>query len=139
MDGFHFYTSTGGAGASGFSDFFETLFGGGSPLGGSQDARRTGPGAARILKAKLNLLWRKHTGAGKISAVHHQGSLPGCGGSGIQNNAFCRRCGGTGETSGFRTLSVKIPPGVRDGSRIRLKGQVVKAPAAGPGETSTCG
>lgn len=125
MDGFHFYTSTGGAGASGFSDFFETLFGGGSPFGRqARTARRTGPVRGQDIESEIELaLEEAYRGGEKSLQFTTREACLDCGGSGIQNNTFCRRCGGTGETSAVRTLSVKIPPGVRDGSRIRLKGQ----------------
>jgi molecular chaperone DnaJ len=35
----------------------------------------------------------------------------------------CRSCGGTGRVSRERTISVNIPPGVEDGTRIRLAGE----------------
>lgn len=124
MDGFQFYTST-DAGASGFSDFFETLFGGGAPFGRqARTARRAGPIRGQDIESELELaLEEAYRGGEKSLQLATREVCRGCGGTGIQNNTFCRRCGGTGETSGARTLAVKIPPGVRDGSRIRLKGQ----------------
>ncbi len=126
MEGFHFYTSTGdGAGASGFSDFFETLFGGGSPFGrATRTARRAGPARGQDIESELELsLEEAYRGGEKSLQLSTREICRECGGTGIENNAFCRRCGGAGETAGARTLAVKIPPGVRDGSRIRLKGQ----------------
>lgn len=124
MDGFQFYTST-DAGASGFSDFFETLFGGGAPFGRqARTARRAGPIRGQDIESELELaLEEAYRGGEKSLQLATREVCRDCGGTGIQNNTFCRRCGGTGETSGARTLAVKIPPGVRDGSRIRLKGQ----------------
>lgn len=126
MDGYQFYTSAGaGAGDSGFSDFFEILFGGGSPFGRqARTARRTGPVRGQDIESELELaLEEAYRGGEKSLQFTTREVCRDCGGTGIENNAFCRRCGGTGETSAARTLAVKIPPGVRDGSRIRLKGQ----------------
>ena len=38
-------------------------------------------------------------------------------------NGFCSECAGTGIVSKSRTLSVKIPKGVKEGQKIRLKGE----------------
>jgi len=47
----------------------------------------------------------------------------GCRGSGRVVDTPCPTCRGTGEEQKERTLSVRIPPGVADGQRIRLKGK----------------
>lgn len=124
MEGFNFYTGR-GAGASGFSDFFEILFGGGTPFGRSaRTTRRTGPVRGLDVESELELtLEEAYRGGEKSLQLSTRESCQVCGGTGIENNTFCRRCGGTGETSSVKTLAVKIPPGVHDGSRIRLKGQ----------------
>ncbi len=133
MDGFSFYTNQGG-GAGGFSDFFETLFGGGAPFGRSaRTTRRTGPVRGRDVESGLELtLEEAYRGGEKSLQLSTRESCQVCGGTGVENNTFCRRCGGTGETAGFKTLTVKIPPGVHDGSRIRLKGQGGEGQAGGP-------
>jgi len=46
-----------------------------------------------------------------------------CGGTGRVGNRICTICNGSGGTVKLRRLEVKIPPGVRDGSRIRIAGQ----------------
>jgi molecular chaperone DnaJ len=43
-----------------------------------------------------------------------------CGGSGIQSQMVCNACGGTGTESTSETVTVRIPPGVGDGARIRV-------------------
>lgn len=60
---------------------------------------------------------------------------PRCGGSGRVIDTPCRTCGGTGQTRKTRTLSVKIPPGIEDGARIRLSGRGEPGPTGGrPGD-----
>jgi len=43
-----------------------------------------------------------------------------CSGNGAVANARCHACGGAGETYKPRRLEVKVPPGVRTGSRVRV-------------------
>ncbi|MGE5389556.1 MAG: DnaJ C-terminal domain-containing protein, partial [Deltaproteobacteria bacterium] len=57
---------------------------------------------------------------------------PECRGQGIIDRSFCRSCGGTGSVRQARTLEVKIPVGVFEGSRIRLKGQGGEGVGGGP-------
>jgi molecular chaperone DnaJ len=47
----------------------------------------------------------------------------GCRGTGRVIDTPCPTCHGTGEEQKERTLSVRIPAGVKDGQRIRLKGK----------------
>jgi molecular chaperone DnaJ len=46
-----------------------------------------------------------------------------CQGAGRVINNPCKACGGQGRTRREKTLSVNIPPGVEDGTRIRLTGE----------------
>ncbi len=52
-----------------------------------------------------------------------QQTCPTCRGAGKQINDPCRNCQGTGRTEENKTLSVKVPPGVDTGDRIRLSGE----------------
>ncbi len=47
-------------------------------------------------------------------------TCPACGGHGQVIDKPCKACGGQGRTHKEKTLSVSIPPGVDDGTRIRL-------------------
>jgi molecular chaperone DnaJ len=46
----------------------------------------------------------------------------GCGGTGELRRAPCARCGGEGRVIASEWLDVQIPPGVGDGSQVRLPG-----------------
>lgn len=50
-------------------------------------------------------------------------TCPRCQGRGEIIDDPCRQCGGAGRTKKERTLSVNIPAGVEDGTRIRLSGE----------------
>ncbi|MBV8602861.1 MAG: molecular chaperone DnaJ [Candidatus Eremiobacteraeota bacterium] len=51
-----------------------------------------------------------------------QSTCTKCGGSGQTIPTPCETCGGRGRTETEKTLTVKIPAGVDDGSRIRISG-----------------
>jgi curved DNA-binding protein len=133
MDGFHFYTNANG-GEGGFSDFFEMLFGGGgSPFGRVARATRRGPTRGQDVESEIELsLEDAYRGGEKSLQLAQREACPTCGGTGYAQDTFCNRCGGTGVKSGTKTLAVKIPPGMQDGSRIRLKGQGSEGIQGGP-------
>lgn len=121
MEGFRFYTGTG---AGGFSDFFEILFGGASPSGPAAGTARRGPLRGQDVESELNLsLEEAYRGGEKTIQLTSRELCPVCEGVGYHNRSFCRQCGGTGIFRDTKTLTVNIPAGVRNGSRIRLKGQ----------------
>jgi molecular chaperone DnaJ len=58
-----------------------------------------------------------------------------CHGSGTMIEEPCPTCGGTGARRSVRRMRVKVPAGVREGSRIRLAGKGEPAPRGGePGD-----
>lgn len=59
-------------------------------------------------------------------------TCPVCHGSGEIVENPCDQCGGTGRQTRERTLSVEIPPGVEDGTRIRLAGEGEAGLRGGP-------
>lgn len=66
-------------------------------------------------------------GSGKIRAQQGffliERTCPTCGGSGRIIKNPCKVCQGAGRVQRERTLNVTIPPGVEDGTRIRLAGE----------------
>ena len=57
---------------------------------------------------------------------------PQCGGAGQVIEHPCETCGGSGLTVQQKRYRVKVPPGVRDGSRIRVAGKGEDGPRGGP-------
>jgi molecular chaperone DnaJ len=55
-----------------------------------------------------------------------------CRGRGLVVEHPCETCHGSGRAPSSRTLQVKIPAGVKDGQRIRLKGKGGKGDGGGP-------
>jgi molecular chaperone DnaJ len=59
-------------------------------------------------------------------------TCPACHGRGQVIDTPCTACGGLGRTTRERALSVNIPPGVEDGTRIRLSGEGEAGLRGGP-------
>jgi curved DNA-binding protein len=111
----------GGRGATGFSDFFEALFGG-------RRARRGGAGFAlrgQDIEAEIALtLEETHRGVKRSISLQMTEPCPDCRGIGSKDGkTACPTCRGAGGIGRPKTIEVTIPTGVRDGSVIRLAGQ----------------
>lgn len=61
-----------------------------------------------------------------------QQTCPNCRGSGTVIKDPCSTCRGQGRVEETKTLSVKVPPGVDTGDRIRLTGEGEAGPDGGP-------
>jgi molecular chaperone DnaJ len=66
-------------------------------------------------------------GHGKVRAQQGfftiERTCPSCGGQGRVIKDACPKCSGSGRTRQEKTLSVTVPPGVEEGTRIRLAGE----------------
>jgi molecular chaperone DnaJ len=75
-------------------------------------------------------------GAGKVRASQGfftiERTCPTCQGRGETIADPCEACAGTGRTTQERTLSVNIPAGIEDGTRIRLAGEGEAGLRGGP-------
>jgi molecular chaperone DnaJ len=156
----------GGGDFGGFSDIFETIFGGGG-AGGQQQARR---GADLRYDMEVSLDEAFHgkqaeiridvsqtcepcegTGAepgtgrrrcnmcaghGKVRAQQGffmvERTCPTCHGRGEVIEKPCRSCRGEGRVDKPQTLEVNVPPGVDNGTRIRLAGKGEAGPFGAP-------
>jgi DnaJ-class molecular chaperone len=133
-------TQTGAGGAADFSDFFETLFGGqrtttgqtggfdfdiGSIFGRGRTNRRAevaqpGTDVEQPVEVSLQEAFR---GVERNFTVQTAQTCPTCLGTGLQNDQLCPTCHGQGSIPKTKRLDVKIPAGVRDGSRVRVSGE----------------
>jgi curved DNA-binding protein len=114
-----------GQGAGGFSDFFEALFGG---RGRTRAGARAGPGFSmrgQDVEAEIPLtLEEAHRGDKRTIDVQMAEPCSDCRGAGSADGRTpCPKCRGAGSIRRPKSLEVTIPPGVREGSVIRLAGQ----------------
>jgi molecular chaperone DnaJ len=104
-------------GPTNFTDLFSDLFSGG---GAGHDMPRRG----QDVEAQTTIDFRDAVhGTTLQMSTARQRECPTCGGHGNVNGKVCRTCGGTGITQQTESVKVKIPVGVRDGQKIRLKGK----------------
>jgi molecular chaperone DnaJ len=79
-------------------------------------------------------------GSGQVRQVHQRGvarmvtvtSCSMCGGSGVVIKERCRACDGAGVREHRPTIKVRIPPGVDDGTRLRIPGEGEAGMNGGP-------
>jgi len=139
--GWESYSSTGGFpgrgpqgqeyefhfGGTGFSDFFEQLFGsrggrGGGRSGGfaQEDLAERGRDIEGDIMVTLEEAMR---GSVRSVSVRHGVPCEHCGGTGQRARHVCNVCGGSGQVAKTNTYQVKIPAGVADGQRLRVAGR----------------
>ena len=64
-----------------------------------------------------------HHGSSRTISLEIKEPCSGCGGTGQIQNMPCSICQGSGITTKMKRLEVKIPPGVKTGSRVRIAGE----------------
>lgn len=103
-----------------FSDIFENMFRG---RGRGASARGFAvPG--EDLEAEVDLSLREVlTGVTKRVSLREPVSCPTCQGSGTVRGRTCPTCYGSGTTTELKTIEVKIPAGVQEGTRVRVGGK----------------
>jgi DnaJ-class molecular chaperone len=74
-----------------------------------------------------------HRGGAVQFRLRFEQGCPECGGRGTTTGPVCGTCGGEGQIQqGPRVMTVRVPPGVRSGSVIRVPGEGRIPPAPGP-------
>ena len=117
-----------GATVSDFDDVFS-----GGDLGGIFDGMFRGfgtrttsrrPRRGRDIEQPIEVtLEEAYSGSTRTIGIQAENVCHICNGRGVLENAPCYTCGGTGRVLQPQRLEVKIPPGVKDGSRIRVAGK----------------
>ncbi|HEX4048585.1 MAG TPA: DnaJ C-terminal domain-containing protein [Elusimicrobiota bacterium] len=124
----------GARGFSGFSDFFEGLYGEDAGRGFASGAPR-GPRRGQDVEAELAVsLEDAVRGGEKRLTLNVPAICPSCGGSGRKGRGFCPHCGGVGETQAEKTITARLPQAVRDGMKLRLRGQGGASSGGEPGD-----
>lgn len=105
----------------GFSDFFESLFGGKSAAQSEPRRRRRSRAKGQDSEAEMEIaLEDAHRGGRHRITLQGTRVCPACKGTGAANGGECAMCRGAGQVIGPKTIDVNIPPGARDGSVIKL-------------------
>jgi curved DNA-binding protein len=126
-------------GGTGFSDFFEQLFGARGRGGGRAPAREgfeeapAGERGADIEGDILVTLDEALHGSVRTVTVRHNAVCSQCQGSGVSRQQSCPRCAGTGQTARTEDHKVKVPAGVIEGQRLRIPGR--GGAGSGPAES----
>jgi molecular chaperone DnaJ len=102
---------------SDFGDIFSSLFGDSAGGAGMRRGAQRGQDVESPIEVTLEEAYR---GSARVMHLESQELCPACGGTGIVGNRVCAMCGGGGAKATPRRLEVKIPAGVKDGSRIRI-------------------
>jgi curved DNA-binding protein len=115
-------------GGTGFSDFFEQLFGsaGRNAPGGFRSGGMTDDLAERgedIEGDIMVTLEEAVKGSLRTISIEHGVTCDNCGGTGERNRRVCPACGGAGRVHKTEQYQVRIPPGVANGQRLRLAGR----------------
>src|SRR5687767_14191252 len=106
-------------GGTGFSDFFEQLFGGGrarargsGSTGFGDDLAERGEDIEGDIMVTLEEAFK---GSTRTISVEHGVTCDNSGGTGERNRRVCPTCGGAGRVHKTEQYQVRIPPGVTDG------------------------
>lgn len=126
-----------GQNMGGFSDFFSSLFGdmmsggaqgmnfGGFDFGGAQQAGRTHqrrqepPSEDLDVTKTLNITAKDIFSKEAISVKYN--NMERC--TQCQGGGYCSNCGGTGIKTEQKSIKVKLPPEIKEGKKIRIKGE----------------
>ncbi len=100
---------------------FGNLFSG---FGGSTSRRQTRPKRGQDMEYPVEVtLEEAYHGTNRILSLQAEEPCSSCGGTGRKQHTICPTCQGAGTVIRSKRLEVKIPPGVKNGSRVRIAGK----------------
>jgi DnaJ-class molecular chaperone len=109
-------------------NIFSSLFGD----AGTGSGMRRGPQRGQDIESPIKVsLEEAYRGSTRVVQLEAEEPCTACGGTGRVGNRVCTICDGTGGKVIPKRLEVKIPAGVKDGSRIRIAGEGVPGHAGG--------
>jgi DnaJ-class molecular chaperone len=118
---------------TGFSDFFETLFGRRGAPGATTGGRMRVPQRGSDIEQPVEISLREaYVGATRAYNIEAPEICPTCQGTGRVGGRVCGTCGGRGTTLRTRRLEVKIPAGADTGTRVPVAGEGNAGTAGGP-------
>ncbi|MCL2679055.1 MAG: J domain-containing protein [Dehalococcoidia bacterium] len=106
-----------GGSAAGMDDIFEQIFG--NTRGGRVRQRR-GQDIEHPVEITLE---EAFSGTGRRLSLQGEEVCVACHGTGHIQKSVCSTCRGAGAVPKLRQIEVRIPPGVRTGSKVRIAGQ----------------
>jgi curved DNA-binding protein len=118
-------------GGTGFSDFFEQLFGarsgrerrGFGTRGGVEEEEFAAERGRDIEGDILVTLEEALRSSVRSVTVRYGAPCGTCGGTGRTGREICSTCSGSGQVTKTQTYQVKIPAGVTEGQRLRIAGR----------------
>ena len=116
-------------GTTGFSDFFEQIFGSRRSAAGEAFGRRATTGGVAAERGNdvegdiMVSLEEAMQGSVRTVSLNRNEVCADCEGSGKWHGGTCGVCNGAGQIAQTETHQVKIPPGITDGQRLRVAGR----------------
>ena len=108
-------------GQGGLGSLFDEILQG---AGASTYSRRARPRRGQDIESPVEVtLEEAYHGTKRTLSLQVDKPCSTCQGSGRQQNRPCPTCGGAGKVPGLERLEVKVPPGVKTGSRVRIAGK----------------
>jgi molecular chaperone DnaJ len=105
---------------SGLGDIFSSLFGDSGIGSRMRRGSRRGQDIESTIEVTLD---EAYHGSTRMMQLQTEEPCTACGGTGRVGNRVCTICNGAGGKIIPKRLEVKIPAGVKDGSRIRIAGE----------------